>query len=349
MKNIEEYLKELKRSINHVDGLSYEECMDKLTIQELSKTFNSDFNVPELFIVVLQHVHKAINKIKVFGVNAETGVDVDYTLYEKGLSAIIIGGYKLSRGLTLEGLSVSYFARNSKTYDTLMQMCRWFGYRQGYKDLCKVYLPSQSNDWYIHISNAINDLYRELQRMENQQKTPRDFGLRVRSHSGALMVTARNRMRTAGSSIIKIDMWGQRQRRFRYLPDANHKKNLEVSESFIQNLQGTSDPKIIKPSNSILFNDVGHDEVIEYIRSLDLVEDDLGNEALFHHIKTMENSGLPKFKICIKNLINPSKLKWEKDDRFTQIKLKEKYNFCGYELNLQKRNVDSNGKVYFYP
>ena len=347
--NIEEYLTELKRSINYVDGLTYDESLLKQSIQDLAKTFNSDFNVPELFDVVLQHVNKAVNKIKVFGVNAETGVDVDYTLYENGLSAIIIGGYKLSRGLTLEGLSVSYFARNSKTYDTLMQMCRWFGYRPGYRDLCKVYLPSQSNDWYIHISTAINDLYRELQRMENQQKTPRDFGLRVRSHSGALMVTARNRMRTAETSIVKIDLWGQRQRRFRYSPDANHKKNLEVSESFIQNLQSVSDPEIIKPSNSILFNDVGHNKVIEYIRSLDLVEDDLGNDALFHHIKTMQDKDLPKFKICIKNLINPSKLKWEQDSRFNEISLKEKYNFCGYEINLQKRNVDSNGMVYFYP
>jgi hypothetical protein len=347
--NIEEYLKELKRSINYVDGLSYDESMLKQSIKDLFKTFNTEFDVPETFDVALHHINKAINKIKVFGVNADTGVEVDYSLYDKGLSAIIVGGYKLSRGLTLEGLSVSYFARNSKAYDTLMQMCRWFGYRQGYKDLCKVYLPSQSNEWYIHISNAINDLYRELQRMENQQKTPRDFGLKVRSHSGALTVTARNRMQTAESSIIKIDLWGQRLRRFRYSPETNHKQNLELSEKFIKKIQHGLTPETIAPTNSIIFDGVGHDEVIEYIRSLDLVEDDFGNEALFHQIRTMKENGLPKFKLCIKNLINTSKLKWEADDRFKEINLEEQYKFCGHDVNLQKRNMDSNGKVYFYP
>ena len=52
------------------------------------------------------------------------------------LKVIAIGGDKLARGLTLEGLTVSYFLRASKMYDTLMQMGRWFGYRPGYIDVC---------------------------------------------------------------------------------------------------------------------------------------------------------------------------------------------------------------------
>lgn len=60
-----------------------------------------------------------------------------------GLRAIVIGGFTLSRGLTLEGLIVSYFYRNSKMYDTLMQMGRWFGYRNNYEELCRIYIDEK--------------------------------------------------------------------------------------------------------------------------------------------------------------------------------------------------------------
>lgn len=56
----------------------------------------------------------------------------------------------LSRGLTLEGLMTSYYSRNAGTYDTLLQMCRWFGYRPGYEDLCRVYLTQENVDIIVH-------------------------------------------------------------------------------------------------------------------------------------------------------------------------------------------------------
>ena len=51
------------------------------------------------------------------------------------MTVIAIGGNTLSRGLTLEGLVCSYFERRSRNYDTLMQMGRWFGFRNGYRHL----------------------------------------------------------------------------------------------------------------------------------------------------------------------------------------------------------------------
>ena len=53
---------------------------------------------------------------------------------------VLIGGTKLSRGFTLEGLTVSYFKRRTSQADTLMQMGRWFGYRHGYSDLVRLYM-----------------------------------------------------------------------------------------------------------------------------------------------------------------------------------------------------------------
>ena len=58
---------------------------------------------------------------------------------------IVIGGASLARGFTVEGLSISYFLRNTVFYDTLMQMGRWFGYRPGYEDLCKIFMPEEQD------------------------------------------------------------------------------------------------------------------------------------------------------------------------------------------------------------
>ena len=102
---------------------------------------------------------KVVQKIEVKSINGSSGDIVDYQLNSKnGVSVIAIGGDKLSRGLTLEGLSISYFLRASKMYDTLMQMGRWFGYRPGYVDLCRLFTSTELNEWYRHIAVASADL-----------------------------------------------------------------------------------------------------------------------------------------------------------------------------------------------
>ncbi|HAN92106.1 MAG: Z1 domain-containing protein [Gemmatimonadetes bacterium] len=112
-----------------------------------------------------------------------------------GFHVIAVGGNKLSRGLTLEGLTVSYFLRASRMYDTLMQMGRWFGYRPGYEDLCRLYMTKELNEWFEHITDASEELREEFDRMVAVGQTPVDYGLRVRAHP-ALMVTSALKMRT---------------------------------------------------------------------------------------------------------------------------------------------------------
>ena len=95
---------------------------------------------------------------EIISVHSGSG-DLDYSSYrDNGRSVIVVIGHKLVEA-ALEGLSVSYL-QNAKAYDTLMQMCRWFGYRPKYGDLCKVYLPFESDEWYSFITEVINDLYR---------------------------------------------------------------------------------------------------------------------------------------------------------------------------------------------
>lgn len=111
------------------------------------------------------------------------------------LSVIAVGGDKLSRGLTLEGLSISYYLRASKMYDTLMQMGRWFGYRPGYVDLCRLFTTSELIEWYKFITEASEEVREDFDRMFMLNSTPREFGLKIRVHSGGLIISAINKTR----------------------------------------------------------------------------------------------------------------------------------------------------------
>jgi len=140
-------------------------------------------------------LHMAASKIDVLPINGFAKEALDYKEHEEnGRSVIAVGGDKLSRGLTLEGLSISYFLRTSRMYDTLMQMGRWFGYRPGYLDLCRLYTTPQLAVWYRHIALAETELRREFDYMVAAGLTPAQYGLRVRTHPGGMTVTALNKM-----------------------------------------------------------------------------------------------------------------------------------------------------------
>jgi Z1 domain len=137
-------------------------------------------------------------------VNSDLKEPIDYEGHEDaGLNVIAVGGDKLSRGLTLEGLSVSYFLRASKMYDSLMQMGRWFGYRPGYVDLCRLYMPVALERWFRHVATAAEELRDRLDRMVRLGARPKDYGLKVQSHS-SLLVTAQNKMRHASEHQVSF-------------------------------------------------------------------------------------------------------------------------------------------------
>ena len=123
----------------------------------------------------------------------------DYSAHKDvGSRVIVIGGFVLSRGLTLEGLCVSYYSRSASAYDSLLQMCRWFGYRPRYEDLCRIYLSQNSIDRFQDVLEAIRDMKDQFREMELQGKTPKDFGLMIKESpvtlGRKLLVTSRNKM-----------------------------------------------------------------------------------------------------------------------------------------------------------
>jgi hypothetical protein len=144
---------------------------------------------------VESHLLPVIESIEFKLVNGSAKDVLDYYDHPNGVTVIAVGGDKLSRGLTLEGLSISYYLRASTMYDTLLQMGRWFGYRRGYLDCCRLYISGELLDWYRYITLAYEELRREFDDMVERGGTPRDYGLKVRTHPAGLQITATNKLR----------------------------------------------------------------------------------------------------------------------------------------------------------
>jgi len=155
---------------------------------------NKSLTLPE-WGVIYPSLESIASGIRIKTINGSAGDILDYENHKNtGIDVIAVGGDKLSRGLTLEGLSVSYFLRASRMYDTLMQMGRWFGYRGKYIDVCRLYTTTELLEWFAHIAAASEELQLEFQHMVDVGGTPRDYGLKVRSHP-AMLVTSAVKMR----------------------------------------------------------------------------------------------------------------------------------------------------------
>lgn len=167
----------------------------EVTSSAIADRHSSTGSSPMLWEEVEPFLARAALSITIREINGQAGEVLDYVNHEgQGLNVIAIGGDKLSRGLTLEGLTISYFLRASRMYDTLMQMGRWFGYRPGYLDLCRLYTTPDLTEWYSHIAAASEELREDFGRMAASGSTPREFGHRVKSHP-LMVVTSQVKMR----------------------------------------------------------------------------------------------------------------------------------------------------------
>jgi hypothetical protein len=146
------------------------------------------------------HIGPFIEAVQVREINSATGEVLDYER-EPALKAIAVGGNRLSRGLTLEGLMVSFFIRRSVNYDTLMQMGRWFGFRAGYEDLTRIHTTVELESWFNDLAFVEHRLREDIQVYENQGLTPYQGGMRIWQHP-TMQVTSPLKRRFASSTTI---------------------------------------------------------------------------------------------------------------------------------------------------
>lgn len=203
-RQITEYVKQVKQRITR--GIDDAALLDRLKFLwesdflPTSKKIKEDTDEPVLshsWSEIRAQLALTLPDVVVDRVNGTAKDSLNYEEHkETGLKIIAIGGDKLARGLTLEGLCVSYFVRTTKMYDTLMQMGRWFGYRLGYLDLCRLYTTPDLVEWYGHIADAADELREEFEEMARTSATPEQYGLKVASHP-VMLITSPLKMRTA--------------------------------------------------------------------------------------------------------------------------------------------------------
>jgi len=264
------YLKELSQAVKFNCQLDPTKAAEDNTIGTFKDDFSREFiHCDVSWESVLKELGKAAEAVKVFMVNSRSDEALDYSAYEKdgdALTAIAVGGLSLSRGLTIEGLTVTYIYRNSKMYDTLMQMGRWFGYRDNYEDLCRIYMSEASQGWYEHIAEATEELRLQIKRMRREGKRPKDFGLYVRSHPESLIVTALNKMRHAETRNFKISYDGA-FKETHIVPSSDEvtTHNREMIKGLYRELQDDKYPIVERALPNQLFKDVEWSRIYKFV------------------------------------------------------------------------------------
>ena len=261
---------------------------------------NSKGYLPITWEQIQNGLYSEIKQVSVVVINSKNGKmsvkdggkskRFDYEDYDTtGARVIAIGGMVLSRGLTLEGLMISYYSRNAGAYDTLLQMCRWFGYRPKYEDLCRVYLTQENIDRFDAVLDAVDDLRQQFEEMERQDKKPKDFGLMVKESPDTLdttlLVTARNKMRASEVIEYHLNYGGVYADTSKLLRDAAaNSHNRDAFHSFAAKLD-------IKETNGrYIASSVSKFYVAEFIRNLKIsyVNRKFDTEGLSAYIENSE-------------------------------------------------------------
>ena len=328
------------------DGLLNEHSDDSSTLRGLESIWKKKF-VPITKLVAeirgeelkdswvsfpSEIINAAVENIEVIRMSGKSKISLDYKKSNGvGKSYIAIGGDKLSRGLTLKDLSVSYYRRPSRMYDTLMQMGRWFGYRDGFTDLCRLWTTKEISLWYRHIATATEELFEEFQQMVLEGGSPRDYGLRVRSHPD-MMVT--NRMKLGGAEKVKVSFSGIRPETTVFKRSKEERDtNFNLLGKFVASIRDDPDTGISEKRNNHLFSSVSAESVLQYLQSLDAAGSYSNMRyplsAVIAYIKKMiKSGGLSDWTVLIVSNSQAPK------ERIVNVE--------GYEIGISRRECVSN-------
>lgn len=324
---IKEYVDEIQDNFIRTIKYNFDEDGSKNVhlslFQELKQLWDKHFNnVTDInfadivkkknLLGAVYDIERDIPKMNIIVVNGNSASKLDYKS-NPSLRVIAIGGLALSRGLTLEGLLVSYFYRNTATFDVLMQMGRWFGYRPHYDDLFQIWTSQASVTWYREIATAAAELKADIKKMFEQHLTPKDFGIKVRDYCDELQITANNKMRTAYELLMMESYYGNICDTPYLSVKAEHNKdNWEQVKSLAErlfeegykfdfaNIDKYKDKDVHSDiDKSRYFADVPKEKVIDFLSSIkcSLVNMKFNRQNLIDFINDEETEGVDKWDI----------------------------------------------------
>ena len=261
------------------------------------------------------HLNASISSIRSLLVNMK-GSGINYeTAPSTGLHIIGIGGLALARGLTLEGLLVSYVLRNVGASDTLLQMGRWFGYRPGFENLCRIHVTSSVSADYEEVSDSVEELRADFERMALLGKTPFEFGLKVRQSRTGIAITAANKMRSATGISLAEDFSSQHLQAYSIYDNNDvNKHNLVQVTKFVAELERSADnADASKTANARVWKSVPVAGVLQFIKGLDLPQTEFnamgdgGTSLLSAYIEDRSGAELKEWDVAMPFVSQPTK------------------------------------------
>ncbi|WP_062467272.1 Z1 domain-containing protein [Demequina maris] len=242
---------------------NFESELEAIWTEETNRVDAADFGEqPVPFAEVMQHLHGVISDCRIIMDNSNSDDRLDDD--DGPVVAVAVGGNTLSRGLTLEGLSVSYFVRAVSAYDTLLQMGRWFGFRNGYADLPRIWMTEELNRWFRHLATVETEMRQDIDKYMAEAETPLTFAVRLRTHP-SLRVTAAAKMRSA---ITAASSYGRRRVQTHYfdLDDDWLRANIRAARELVAAAasQGSS-MQVNEEHSSYVFRDVPAAAILTFL------------------------------------------------------------------------------------
>lgn len=143
--------------------------------------------------VLLEEAVTNLARLVVVVLNSTTGDELEYDA-KPGRQLVAVGGNRLSRGLTLEGLTIAYFLRTTTLADALLQMARWYGFRTGYEDLIRIWTTEGIAQWFVELALVEESLRDSITALNKAGRRPDQMAIRMRAHS-KLLLTSKNKSR----------------------------------------------------------------------------------------------------------------------------------------------------------
>jgi hypothetical protein len=229
-------------------------------------TFKAGMDAPPDDSTVIQASIAVLKQLVILVLNSVTGENLEYD-EKPGRHIVAVGGNRLSRGLTLEGLTVSYFLRTASMCDTLLQMARWYGFRPGYEDLIRIWTTDGIARWFSELALVEQSMRDSIVALERAERRPDQMAIRLRAHSD-LLLTARNK---AAMASIQQDSWSGEHPQTVLLPLSDPAKllaNRALADDFVSKLSPS-----LQCHGGLLVRDVTPETVCEFLRTYQINED----------------------------------------------------------------------------
>jgi hypothetical protein len=272
--------------------------LEQQWVAECDQVSASDFRLdPVQWDEIQERLPEIANAVEVITDNSRS---IERLHFDDANPRIIVavGGNTLSRGLTLEGLAVSFFVRTASAYDTLLQMGRWFGYRNGYADLTRIWMTDEMRAWFHHLATVEQEIRYDIERLEVEHLTPEQFGVRIRTHP-KLAITAAAKMQNARRAEASYS--GRRLQTILF----NHKdrgwlsENIEAARSLIRSVPSVGTQ--VRPGVTVIRGIDSH-HVVSFLSAYKFHENsrDLDGELINRYILNRRDEGeLLTFNIAI--------------------------------------------------